>query len=88
MPRAITASLLVVLGLALSGCAIGDGIAHAVKKTAEAFSGDDKPARQAPAATAQAAPERAAPPVDVAPPPPPAAAPTRNSVSVESLPPP
>ena len=68
--------------LLLSGCIIGDGIAHVVKLTQESHDGADAPASES------SAPVEAEAPRDVAPPPPPAPAPTRNSVSVESLAPP
>lgn len=68
--------------LLLSGCIIGDGIAHVVKLTQESHDGTDASASES------LAPAEAAAPRDAAPPPPPAPAPARNSVSVETLAPP
>ncbi|HXP95241.1 MAG TPA: hypothetical protein VN809_00920 [Telmatospirillum sp.] len=67
--------------LSLSGCIIGDGIAHVVKLAQE----NQQTSSAAPAGGAAAAPVAVH---DEAPPPPPAAAPVRNSVSVETLAPP
>ncbi len=82
MPRRLILPLLLLVGLSLSGCAIGDGIAHLVKKTSEQFQGSKQSTAGTPPAVAS---DRAPPPPDPSPPPPPAAA-TRDSVSVESLP--
>lgn len=74
---------LIVVVLSLSGCIVGDGIAHLVKLTEEsqqktaAAPAADSPA-SAPAARHDDAPA----------PPPPAAAPSRSTVSVETLAPP
>jgi hypothetical protein len=68
--------------LFLSGCIIGDGIAHVVKLTQE----NQQTSSAAPAGGAATAAPVAV--HDAAPPPAPAAAPVRNSVSVETLAPP
>jgi hypothetical protein len=75
--------LLLLLPLALSGCAIGDGIAHVVKLAAK-HSGDSSD-QAATAAPAPAQPAPAAKDADL--PPPPVAAPT-SQIQVEDLPPP
>jgi hypothetical protein len=80
MPRTLRFALLFV-PLLLGGCALGDGVAQAVKWTMKNTSDSgDKPSASAPAAAAAA-------PVDREPPPAPAAAP-RDEIKVESLPPP
>ncbi|MTJ83593.1 MAG: hypothetical protein F8N37_21615 [Telmatospirillum sp.] len=83
-PRLLIPLLLAAV-LSLSGCIVGDGIAHAVKLAKDGLGGG-----KSPAAAAESAPAPAPAPVvrDEAPPPPPAAAPARSSVDVESLPPP
>ncbi|PKU21659.1 hypothetical protein [Telmatospirillum siberiense] len=72
------------LSLSLSGCIVGDGIAHVVKLAQQSGQKKTEAAQAEPAA----APEAAAAPRDDSPPPPPAAAPSRSAVSVESLDPP
>lgn len=70
--------------VSLSGCVVGDGIAHVVKLT---FGDQDKPDSPAPVAVSRQ-PAALPPPADNGPPPPlPAAAP-RSSISVEPLAPP
>jgi hypothetical protein len=82
--RLIAALLLLVAALPLSGCVVGDGIAHIVKMTNDGLSGRDSSSAPAEASAPAVAPA----PQDVAPPPPPAAAPARSSVDVETLAPP
>jgi hypothetical protein len=73
---------LVVATLSLSGCIVGDGIAHLVKLTEESQKKDAAaPAKDSPGDVPAARREEA-------PPPPPAAAPSRSAVSVETLAPP
>lgn len=84
MRRIFRALILLAVGLPLSGCVVGDGIAHVVKKTRDQFRSDDQSSQ----ATAPSESQRAEAPRDENPPPPPAAAPDRGSVTVESLPPP
>jgi hypothetical protein len=77
-------AFVVVTVLSLSGCIVGDGIAHVVKLTEQ----NQKKSEPAPAADSTANAPTAVAPRDVAPPPPPAAAPSRSAVSVETLGPP
>ncbi len=70
--------------LSLSGCIVGDGIAHLVKMTEQS----QKKTADAPAEITSAPPAPAAPRDEAPPPPPPAAAPSRSAVSVETLAPP
>jgi len=77
MPRTVLFALL-LFPLLLGGCAVGDGIAQAVKWTSKKTSGSGND-------SAAAAPAPAAP-ADHNPPPPPVAAP-RDEIKVESLPP-
>jgi hypothetical protein len=79
-----TLLLAMLLPLACGGCAVGDGVAQAVKwtsrETAKQF--QDKPAEPAPpvaTAAARPAPPRAEPPA--------AAAAPRDDIQVETLPP-
>ncbi|MDR3437614.1 hypothetical protein [Telmatospirillum sp.] len=73
---------LVLAALSLSGCIVGDSIAHVVKLAQGSGQKNESSGTPAAAAPAPAAVH------DEAPPPPPAAAPTRDSVSVETLAPP
>lgn len=76
--------LFAALSLSLSGCIVGDGIAHLVKLAQHEGQQKTDDSQAAPAAV----PEAVAAPRDEAPPPPPAAAPSRSAVSVETLEPP
>jgi len=75
-------AFVVVAVLSLSGCIVGDGIAHVVKLTEQS----QKKTVDAPVAGSAATVPVA--PHDDAPPPAPAAAPSRSAVSVETLAPP
>lgn len=83
MNARLLAPFLVLSVLPLSGCIVGDGIAHVVKMTQDSMKKGDSAA--SPEAAPAAAPARSAVRDEA---PPPAAAPSRSSVSVETLAPP